>query len=137
MFAGERYVPGISQVTKEDVTMREVIHLLCIEPMAHSSLVKGLPENVSCTCCLNYRVNVLNLMREQWFKNKFEMFSFVGEPRNRPGDCNCQSCHLQVRLKNCERVHDLFHLSFQSGFNLSAVPLFLENQEFQGMDCMV
>lgn len=44
---GERYVPGISQVTKEDVTMREVIHLLCIEAMAHSSLVKGLPENVS------------------------------------------------------------------------------------------
>ncbi|XP_072313992.1 E3 ubiquitin-protein ligase UBR1 isoform X2 [Eucyclogobius newberryi] len=44
---GERYVPGISQVSKEDVTMREVIHLLCIEPMAHSSLVKGLPENES------------------------------------------------------------------------------------------
>uniref|UniRef100_A0AAQ4NNA1 E3 ubiquitin-protein ligase n=1 Tax=Gasterosteus aculeatus aculeatus TaxID=481459 RepID=A0AAQ4NNA1_GASAC len=44
---GERYVPGISQVTKEDVTMREVIHLLCIEPMAHSSLVKGLTENES------------------------------------------------------------------------------------------
>ncbi|KAK3538210.1 hypothetical protein QTP70_033114 [Hemibagrus guttatus] len=42
---GERYVPGISNVTKEEVTMREVIHLLCIEPMAHSSLVKGLPEN--------------------------------------------------------------------------------------------
>lgn len=47
MFAGERYVPGVSQVTKEDVTMREVIHLLCIEPMAHSSLIKGLPENES------------------------------------------------------------------------------------------
>uniref|UniRef100_A0A8C4ERQ6 E3 ubiquitin-protein ligase n=1 Tax=Dicentrarchus labrax TaxID=13489 RepID=A0A8C4ERQ6_DICLA len=47
MFPGERYVPGISQVTKEDVTMREVIHLLCIEPMAHSSLVKGLSENES------------------------------------------------------------------------------------------
>lgn len=44
---GERYVPGISNVTKEEVTMREVIHLLCIEPMAHSSMVKGLPENVS------------------------------------------------------------------------------------------
>uniref|UniRef100_A0AAY4AT50 E3 ubiquitin-protein ligase n=1 Tax=Denticeps clupeoides TaxID=299321 RepID=A0AAY4AT50_9TELE len=43
----ERYVPGISDVTREDVTMREVIHLLCIEPMAHSSLVKGLPENES------------------------------------------------------------------------------------------
>uniref|UniRef100_UPI003AAB0406 E3 ubiquitin-protein ligase UBR1 isoform X1 n=1 Tax=Centroberyx gerrardi TaxID=166262 RepID=UPI003AAB0406 len=47
VIVGERYVPGISQVTKEDVTMREVIHLLCIEPMAHSSLVKGLPENES------------------------------------------------------------------------------------------
>lgn len=47
VFPGERYIAGISQVTKEDVTMREVIHLLCIEPMAHSSLAKGLPENVS------------------------------------------------------------------------------------------
>uniref|UniRef100_A0A8C2B7C4 E3 ubiquitin-protein ligase n=1 Tax=Cyprinus carpio TaxID=7962 RepID=A0A8C2B7C4_CYPCA len=46
IIAGERYVPGISHVTKEEVTMREVIHLLCIEPMAHSSLVKSLPENV-------------------------------------------------------------------------------------------
>lgn len=47
IIVGERYVPGISHVTKEDVTMREVIHLLCIEPMAHSSLVKNLPENES------------------------------------------------------------------------------------------
>ncbi|XP_062252629.1 E3 ubiquitin-protein ligase UBR1 [Platichthys flesus] len=47
VIVGERFVPGISQVTKEDVTMREVVHLLCIEPMAHSSLVKGLPENES------------------------------------------------------------------------------------------
>lgn len=37
---------GLSNVTKEEVTMREVIHLLCIEPMAHSTLAKGLPENV-------------------------------------------------------------------------------------------
>uniref|UniRef100_A0A8C4XDW1 E3 ubiquitin-protein ligase n=1 Tax=Erpetoichthys calabaricus TaxID=27687 RepID=A0A8C4XDW1_ERPCA len=42
---GERFVPGISNVTKEDVITREVLHLLCIEPMAHSSLVKALPEN--------------------------------------------------------------------------------------------
>uniref|UniRef100_A0A8C2DRB6 E3 ubiquitin-protein ligase n=1 Tax=Cyprinus carpio TaxID=7962 RepID=A0A8C2DRB6_CYPCA len=47
IIVGERYVPGISNVTKEDVTMREVIHLLCIQPMAHSSLVKNLPENES------------------------------------------------------------------------------------------
>ncbi len=44
-------MPGISNVTKEDVTMREVIHLLCIESMAHSSLVKSLPENVRVLFC--------------------------------------------------------------------------------------
>uniref|UniRef100_A0A4W3JLJ4 E3 ubiquitin-protein ligase n=1 Tax=Callorhinchus milii TaxID=7868 RepID=A0A4W3JLJ4_CALMI len=44
---GERHVPGIGRVTKEEVTMREVIHLLSIESMAHSSLVKALPENES------------------------------------------------------------------------------------------
>uniref|UniRef100_H2ZUK3 E3 ubiquitin-protein ligase n=1 Tax=Latimeria chalumnae TaxID=7897 RepID=H2ZUK3_LATCH len=44
---GERYVPGISHVSKEDVIMREVIHLLCIQPMAHSGLTKSLPENES------------------------------------------------------------------------------------------
>uniref|UniRef100_A0A8D0GAB6 E3 ubiquitin-protein ligase n=1 Tax=Sphenodon punctatus TaxID=8508 RepID=A0A8D0GAB6_SPHPU len=42
---GERYVPGVSYVTKDDITMREIIHLLCIEPMAHSAIAKSLPEN--------------------------------------------------------------------------------------------
>ncbi|KYO28439.1 hypothetical protein Y1Q_0016017 [Alligator mississippiensis] len=42
---GERYVPGVSDVSKEDVVMREIIHLLCIEPMAHSAIAKSLPEN--------------------------------------------------------------------------------------------
>lgn len=40
-------MPGVSNVTKEDVIMREIIHLLCIEPMAHSAITKALPENVS------------------------------------------------------------------------------------------
>lgn len=57
---GERYVPGISNVTKEDVTMREVIHLLCIEPMAHSNLVKSLPENVS--FLLNFSPHLTHFM---------------------------------------------------------------------------
>lgn len=52
-------MPGISNVTKEEVTMREVIHLLCIEPMAHSTLAKGLPENVS---FLNVHSNPLVLV---------------------------------------------------------------------------
>ncbi|XP_048393035.2 E3 ubiquitin-protein ligase UBR1 isoform X2 [Stegostoma tigrinum] len=42
---GERYVPGVGHVKKDDVTLREVIHLLCIEPMPHSELAKSLPEN--------------------------------------------------------------------------------------------
>ncbi|XP_008102293.2 E3 ubiquitin-protein ligase UBR1 isoform X2 [Anolis carolinensis] len=42
---GERYVPGLSHVTKDEVTMREIIHLLCIEPMAHSVIVKSLPKD--------------------------------------------------------------------------------------------
>ena len=43
---GERYVPGIGEVTSADVVRREVIHQLCIAPMAHSELAKALPEDV-------------------------------------------------------------------------------------------
>ncbi|XP_074145507.1 E3 ubiquitin-protein ligase UBR1 isoform X1 [Sminthopsis crassicaudata] len=42
---GERYVPGVGNVDKEEVIMREIIHLLCIEPMPHSIIAKSLPEN--------------------------------------------------------------------------------------------
>lgn len=45
--SGERYVPGISDITKEECMMREIIHLLCIEPMAHSVIAKALPDTVS------------------------------------------------------------------------------------------
>uniref|UniRef100_A0A8C4LYA4 E3 ubiquitin-protein ligase n=1 Tax=Equus asinus asinus TaxID=83772 RepID=A0A8C4LYA4_EQUAS len=41
----QRYVPGVGNVTKEEVTMREIVHLLCIEPMPHSAIAKNLPEN--------------------------------------------------------------------------------------------
>ncbi|ERE70842.1 E3 ubiquitin-protein ligase [Cricetulus griseus] len=42
---GERYVPGVGNVTKEEVIMREITHLLCIEPMPHSAIARNLPEN--------------------------------------------------------------------------------------------
>uniref|UniRef100_A0A8C4R8F1 E3 ubiquitin-protein ligase n=1 Tax=Eptatretus burgeri TaxID=7764 RepID=A0A8C4R8F1_EPTBU len=45
MVVGERYVPGLAQVTGEDVVRREVVHQLSIKPMAHSELVKALPED--------------------------------------------------------------------------------------------
>ncbi|XP_023182974.1 E3 ubiquitin-protein ligase UBR2 isoform X2 [Xiphophorus maculatus] len=45
MVVGERYVPGVGQVEPLDEVRREILHQLCIRPMAHSELVKGLPEN--------------------------------------------------------------------------------------------
>lgn len=44
--SGERYVAGVGQVEPFDEVRREIIHQLSIRPMAHSELVKALPENV-------------------------------------------------------------------------------------------
>ncbi|XP_075902159.1 E3 ubiquitin-protein ligase UBR2 isoform X1 [Nelusetta ayraudi] len=45
MVVGERYLPGVGQVEPCDEVRREIIHQLSIRPMAHSELVKALPEN--------------------------------------------------------------------------------------------
>uniref|UniRef100_A0A8C1GRV9 E3 ubiquitin-protein ligase n=1 Tax=Cyprinus carpio TaxID=7962 RepID=A0A8C1GRV9_CYPCA len=45
MIVGERYTAGVGQVESSDETRREIVHQLCIRPMAHSELVKALPEN--------------------------------------------------------------------------------------------
>ncbi|XP_055358375.1 E3 ubiquitin-protein ligase UBR2 isoform X3 [Betta splendens] len=45
MVVGERYVAGVGQVEAFDEVRREIIHQLSIKPMAHSELVKALPEN--------------------------------------------------------------------------------------------
>ncbi|KAM4729976.1 LOW QUALITY PROTEIN: E3 ubiquitin-protein ligase UBR2 [Anableps anableps] len=45
MVVGERYVPGVGQVEPLDEVRREILHQLSIRPMAHSELVKALPEN--------------------------------------------------------------------------------------------
>ncbi|XP_040905463.1 E3 ubiquitin-protein ligase UBR2 isoform X2 [Toxotes jaculatrix] len=45
MVIGERYVAGVGQVEPFDDVRREIIHQLSIRPMAHSELVKALPEN--------------------------------------------------------------------------------------------
>ncbi|KAM4661879.1 E3 ubiquitin-protein ligase UBR1 [Discoglossus pictus] len=54
---GERYVPGISNVTREECTMREIIHLLCIEPMAHSAIASALPDTENSDICLDKVIN--------------------------------------------------------------------------------
>uniref|UniRef100_A0A8C5PGM3 E3 ubiquitin-protein ligase n=1 Tax=Leptobrachium leishanense TaxID=445787 RepID=A0A8C5PGM3_9ANUR len=45
MVVGERYCPGVGFVSGTDEIKREIIHQLCIRPMAHSELVKALPED--------------------------------------------------------------------------------------------
>uniref|UniRef100_A0A3Q1FII4 E3 ubiquitin-protein ligase n=1 Tax=Acanthochromis polyacanthus TaxID=80966 RepID=A0A3Q1FII4_9TELE len=45
MVVGERYVAGVGQVEAFDEVRREIIHQLSIRPMAHSELIKALPEN--------------------------------------------------------------------------------------------
>ncbi|XP_029387504.1 E3 ubiquitin-protein ligase UBR2 isoform X1 [Mus pahari] len=45
MLVGERFSPGVGQVTATDEIKREIIHQLSIKPMAHSELVKSLPED--------------------------------------------------------------------------------------------
>ncbi|XP_067640703.1 E3 ubiquitin-protein ligase UBR1 [Eurosta solidaginis] len=41
---GERYVPGVSVVTEEERTKKEIIQLLCIKPYSHSELNRALPD---------------------------------------------------------------------------------------------
>jgi len=47
--AGERYNVKIGEVDDvECAVKRNIIHLLCLQPMSHSELVKLLPDDV-CT----------------------------------------------------------------------------------------
>ncbi|XP_030854338.1 E3 ubiquitin-protein ligase UBR2 isoform X2 [Strongylocentrotus purpuratus] len=41
----ERYVKGVGNVSDEARVRREVLHQLCISPMAHSELTRALPED--------------------------------------------------------------------------------------------
>lgn len=43
----ERYTPGIGHITEEERIKKEIIQLLCIEPMPHSVLNKALPEGTN------------------------------------------------------------------------------------------
>ncbi|XP_051008809.1 E3 ubiquitin-protein ligase UBR2 isoform X1 [Acomys russatus] len=45
MLVGERFSPGVGQVSATDEIKREIVHQLSIKPMAHSELVKSLPED--------------------------------------------------------------------------------------------
>ena len=44
---GERFTPGVGDITNEDMVRKEIIQLLCVEPMSRSALKEALPEDVS------------------------------------------------------------------------------------------
>lgn len=45
IIVGERYVPGVGQVTADDRLKKEIIQQLCIKPLSHSELNKTLPDD--------------------------------------------------------------------------------------------
>ncbi|XP_054719736.1 E3 ubiquitin-protein ligase UBR2-like [Uloborus diversus] len=47
VLVSERYVPGLGSVTEAEKIKKEIIQLLCIEPMPHSQLFKMLPKDPS------------------------------------------------------------------------------------------
>lgn len=47
MIIGERYTPGVGQVTEDDRIKKEIIQQLSIKPLSHSELNKTLPEDVN------------------------------------------------------------------------------------------
>jgi E3 ubiquitin-protein ligase UBR2 len=44
VIVGERYLPGIGQVTEDDRIKKEIIQQLCIKPLSHSELNKALND---------------------------------------------------------------------------------------------
>uniref|UniRef100_A0A0A9XCN8 E3 ubiquitin-protein ligase n=1 Tax=Lygus hesperus TaxID=30085 RepID=A0A0A9XCN8_LYGHE len=44
---GERYVPGIGNVTVDDCIKNEIMHQLLIKPLSHSEVDKALPDDIN------------------------------------------------------------------------------------------
>lgn len=47
MIVGERYVPGIGEVTDDDRIRKEIVQQLCIKPHSHSELNRALNEDMN------------------------------------------------------------------------------------------
>ncbi|KAJ8911051.1 hypothetical protein NQ315_004698 [Exocentrus adspersus] len=47
IIVGERYMPGVSNVTVEDRIKKEIIQHLCIKPLPHSELIKATPDDLT------------------------------------------------------------------------------------------
>lgn len=96
---GERYISGVGQVAPFDEVRREIIHQLSIRPMAHSELVKALPENVSheSTClwlCPSFYVCVNMCLSDVGWRLTF--LSHSGKQRDWTGESDWHCCSFQV-----------------------------------------
>ncbi len=40
LMVGERYTPGVGNITPEEMIRKEIVQLLCVEPLSHSALNK-------------------------------------------------------------------------------------------------
>ncbi|XP_059148021.1 E3 ubiquitin-protein ligase UBR2-like isoform X2 [Physella acuta] len=71
----ERYTPGVGMVTKKDSIKREVIHLLCLAPMAHSKLTKSLNEDINHETGLDGVINEISTFKspQNGGNGKFEL----------------------------------------------------------------
>ncbi|XP_060067571.1 E3 ubiquitin-protein ligase UBR2-like isoform X1 [Ylistrum balloti] len=61
---GERYVEGVGDVTSADTVQREIIHQLCISPMAHSELSKALPEDSNHETGIEQVINLVSTFKK-------------------------------------------------------------------------
>jgi len=53
---GERFIPGVSDVTPEDCLKQEVLHQLYVAPLSHSELLKQLKVHIQCMLKFYHRI---------------------------------------------------------------------------------
>uniref|UniRef100_A0A673BI29 E3 ubiquitin-protein ligase n=1 Tax=Sphaeramia orbicularis TaxID=375764 RepID=A0A673BI29_9TELE len=105
MVVGERFVSGVGQVEPFDEVRREIIHQLSIRPMAHSELVKALPENVSVTLvCVTGRG--LYELRPEWNKH----FNLYFHHYSRADQSKAEEAQRKQRRQNGEDTGSLVNL---------------------------
>ncbi|XP_044749932.1 E3 ubiquitin-protein ligase UBR2 [Coccinella septempunctata] len=59
VLVGERHCPELSFVTETDRIKKDIIHHLCIKPLAHSELTKNLPDEVNDSTIVDDIINEL------------------------------------------------------------------------------
>lgn len=70
---GERYTPGIGNVTFDDCIRKEVIQQLCVEPMPHSELNKTLVNIIEDEECLEKVINDVAVFKKTRGKGVYEL----------------------------------------------------------------